>query len=118
MLNVGLQGAALEKLRSHFQKDVCRQLYTEADDRGFFNKIKDQLKLIEKRLDEGRAALQHLEMFVVNVACDDPGAAIGAQLALPFLQERLDGKALEYAAQKAAEAEEAIIRMEVSGGAF
>jgi hypothetical protein len=59
--------------------------------------------------------LQHLEAHLINVACDDPGAMIGGQLALPLLQERLDAAALEYAAQKAAEAEAAVIQMEVRG---
>lgn len=57
--------------------------------------------------------LQHLELFLVNVACDDPGAAIGSQLVLPLLQERLDAAALEYKAERAKMAEEEIIAMEV-----
>ena len=52
-------------------------------------------------------------MFLMNVACNDPGAAIGGNLVLPILQERLDSLALDYAAEKAAEAEKAIIKMEV-----
>ncbi len=105
----------LPKLQAHFQKDVRRQLYNETDDRSFFNRIKDELKQVEKRLEDGRGALQHLEMHLINVACDDPGAVIGAQLALPILQERLDAAALEYAAKRAAMAESEIIRMEVGG---
>lgn len=99
--------------RSHFLKDVRKQLYTDNDDRNFFNRIKDELKTVEQRLEDGKAALQHLEMFLINVACDDPGAAIGSQLALPILQERLDVKAMEFAAEKAREAEIEIIAMEV-----
>lgn len=57
--------------------------------------------------------MQHLELFLVNVACDDPGAAIGSQLVLPLLQDRLDGAALEYKAERAKMAEEEIIAMEV-----
>ena len=57
--------------------------------------------------------LHHLEAQLINVACDDPGAAIGAQLALPLLQERLDARAQDFARQKAAQAEEDIIKMEV-----
>ena len=57
--------------------------------------------------------LQHLELFLVNVACDDPGAAIGSQLVLPLLQERLDAAALEFKAERAKMAEEEIIAMEV-----
>ena len=44
-----------------------------------------------------------------------PGATISAQLALPILQERLDAKAREYAAERARQAEEDLIRMEVGG---
>ena len=50
---------------------------------------------------------------LINVSCDDPGAPIGQQLALPLLQERLDACARDYAAQRAAAAEEAIIKEEV-----
>jgi hypothetical protein len=45
-----------------------------------------QAKMIEKRMEENRVAIQHLEMQLVNVACDDPGIAIGSQLILPALQ--------------------------------
>ena len=41
------------------------------------------------------------------------GATIGTQLALPLLQERLDVRALEFAAQRAKIAESEVIRMEV-----
>ena len=66
-----------------------RQLYTDKDDREIFSTIQDQLRRIDKRLEDGRAALQPLEMSLINVACDDPGAAIGAQLVLPLLQVRI-----------------------------
>jgi hypothetical protein len=94
-------------------QDVRRQLYTHEDDLIFFNLIKEELKAVDKRLDEGRAALQHLEMFLISVACDDPGATIGVQLALPLLQERLDAKAMDFAAKRAGEVAQAIIEMEV-----
>lgn len=67
-------------------QDVRKQLYTDEDDRTFFAWIQRERKAVEERLADGAAALQHLEMALVNVACDDPGAAIGAQLALPLLQ--------------------------------
>ena len=110
------QAEQVAKLRAHFHRDVLRQLYGDADDRAFFDRIKTQLREAEARLEDGRAALAHLESAVVNVACDDPGAAIGSQLVLPLLQDRLDGRALQYAAARAAEAEEAVIRMEVRAG--
>ena len=94
-------------------QDVRRQLYGDEDDRTFFDWIRTELRAVEKKLEDGRAVLHHLEMFLVNVACNDPGAAIGANLVLPLLQDRLDAKALDYAAQQAAAAEEAIIKMEV-----
>jgi hypothetical protein len=99
--------------RQHFHKDVRKQLYSGDDDVSFFNRIKDALKSTEARLEEGRVALQHLEMFLLNVACDDPGAAIGTQLVLPMLQERLDAAALAFKAERAKMAEDEIIAMEV-----
>lgn len=99
--------------RQHFQKDVRKQLYSSEDDVSFFNRIKDALKSTEARLEEGRVVLQHLEMFLLNVACDDPGAATGTQLVLPMLQERLDGAALAFKAERAKMAEDEIIAMEV-----
>ncbi len=94
-------------------QDVRRQLYNDEDDRTFFGWIQGELRSVEKRLEEGRAPLQHLEMHLINVACDDPGATIGAQLALPMLQERLDAKAREFADCRATEAELLIVQMEV-----
>ena len=94
-------------------QDVRRQLYADEDDRKFFGWVQTQLKSTEKRLEDGRAVLHHLEAQLINVACDDPGATIGAQLALPLLQERLDAKSQEYARQQAAQAEQDIIKMEV-----
>jgi hypothetical protein len=66
-------------------------------------------------MEEARVVVQHLEMQLVNVACDDPGIAIGGQLALPLLQERLDVKGKEHAAARAQLAESEIMRMEVRG---
>ena len=79
------QGPGLGNSTVHAQ-DVRRQLYSDKDDREIFSTIQDQLRRIDKLLEDGRAALQHLEMALINVACDDPGAAIGAQLVLPLLQ--------------------------------
>ena len=94
-------------------QDVRWQLYNDEDDRTFFGWIQSELRSVDKRLEEGRATLQHLEMHLINVACDDPGATIGAQLALPMLQERLDAQAREFADRRATEAELLIVQMEV-----
>ena len=101
-----------EQHRAHAQ-DVRRQLYSMDDDRTFFDWIQKELRAVERRLEDGRAVLAHLEGALINVSCNDPGAVVGQQLALPILQERLDAKAREYAAQRAAAAEEAIIKEEV-----
>ena len=47
-----------------------RQLYGEDDDRSFFDSIRQELKATDKKLEEGRAVLHHLEMYLVNVACN------------------------------------------------
>ena len=94
-------------------QDVRRQLYSMDDDRTFFDWIQKELRAVERRLEDGRAVLAHLEGALINVSCNDPGAVVGQQLALPILQERLDARAREYAAQRAAAAEEAIIKEEV-----
>ncbi|GLI67376.1 hypothetical protein VaNZ11_011557 [Volvox africanus] len=107
------QHIQLTKMRNHFCKDVRKQLYGDADDRTFFDNLKTALKTIERRMEDSSVALQHLEMQLINVACDDPGAIIGTQLALPLLQERLDQRGLEYAAQRAKLAEDEVLRMEL-----
>ena len=102
----------LEKVRSAFHKDFKKQLYSDADDQTFSNRIKTELKTVEKRVEEGAVVVQHLEMFLINVACDDPGALVGTSIILPMLQERLDKKAMEFSMQKASEAMDALLRME------
>lgn len=51
-----------------------------------FIQLQKEVKAIEKRLEEACVVIQHLEMHVINAACDDPGTAIGSQLLLPMLQ--------------------------------
>ena len=43
-----------------------------------------------------RAALIHLEAQVINVACDDPGRAVGATVLLPMLRERIESQAYAH----------------------
>lgn len=106
-------GNDLASCCAHFQKDVRQQLYTDADDVAHFDKVKSQLSEIDERVEEGKVAIQLLKSFVINVACDDPGTTLGVQLLLPFLQEKLDAKALEHAAKLAAAAEDEILKMEL-----
>ena len=102
----------LEKVRSAFHKDFKKQLYSDTDDQTFSSRIRTELKTVEKRVEEGAVVVQHLEMFLINVACDDPGALVGTSIVLPMLQERLDKKAMEFSMQKASEAMDALLRME------
>lgn len=104
----------LDALRTNFHTSIRRQLYSSSDDISIFEAVQKQLKEIERRLEEGRVAVQHLMAFAVNVACDDPGITIGSSIVLPLLQERLDQKGLEWADQKAAAAQDEVMKMEVS----
>ena len=54
-----------------------------------------------------------VDSCVLSASCI--GAAIGMQLALPILQDRLDARSLEHKAELAKLAESEIIRMEVGG---
>ena len=92
-------------------QDVRRQLYNDEDDRTFSGWIRCNVHCVEKWLEEGRATLQHLEMQLINVACDDPGATVGARLALPMLQERLDAKAQAFAESRATELHNALVEV-------
>ena len=67
-------------------QDVRHLLHTADDDRETFKWIQGQLRDAEKRLAEGRVVVICLQNQLINVACDDPGAAIGAEVALPILQ--------------------------------
>lgn len=95
-------------------QDIRRQLYTDEDDRTIFGWIQSEVRSVEQRLENGRAVLQHLEMQLINVACDDPGATVGTQLVLPMLRERLDAKAHEFAERCAAELRNARVEVRLT----
>ena len=83
---------AAEQHWAHAQ-DVRRQLYSMDDDRTFFDWIQKELRAVERRLEDGRAVLAHLEGALINVSCNDPGAVVGQQLGVPSLPARRDGTA-------------------------
>jgi len=103
----------LETLRNSFNTTYRKELYVAADDIVIFETVQKQLKEIERRLDEGKVAVQHILQFAINVACDDPGITIGQYIVLPYLQEKLDLKGLEWANEKAAAAQVEVIQMEL-----
>ena len=99
-----MQAAAKEKvrkLRAQFFDDLRRQLYTAADDRAFFADIQASLVTLSAQLEQGQVAILYLEQNLLNVTCDDPGAALGLNVVLPLLQDRLDDLAAEHAAREA-----------------
>ena len=77
-------------------QDVQPQLRSNEDDHGICLGLQAQLKAIKTRQANGQAVLCHLRAQLINVACDDPGAAVGTHLVLPLLREHLDRKALEH----------------------
>lgn len=67
-------------------QNMRRQLYSKDHDIDFVKCTQVQLKDTEKRIGEGRSVLLHLQNQLIDVACDDPGAAIVMPVALPILQ--------------------------------
>lgn len=63
----------LWKQRENFWRNYRTKLYRESEDIEMYNQILSQLRCIENKLEEGKVALVHLEMHLINVACDDPG---------------------------------------------
>ena len=58
--------------------------------------LQQHVKEGERWLAANRAALIHLEAQVINVACDDPGRAVGATVLLPMLRERIESQAYAH----------------------
>ena len=67
-------------------QDIRSALYCDDRDIDFVKCTQVHIKDVEKKIGEGRAVLLHLQNQLRDAACNDPGAAIGMQLALPILQ--------------------------------
>ena len=106
----------IPKTKPSILQDVRYQLHGEAEDHRLYQLAQKQLKQIEKRQLKGQAVLPLLENSVINLACDDPGAAIGPQLILPTLRKRLLDRAHEFH-QAEAIRERAQVAMVTSAGA-
>ncbi len=98
----------MQDLACRLIQDVRYQLHDDKEDHRLYQLLQIQLRQIEDRQQEGRAVLPFLEAYLLNLACDDPGTIIGAQLVLPFLQKRLLATAQEYHQQKAVKDEEKV----------
>jgi hypothetical protein len=103
----------LGKLRAQFFGDLRRQLYTDEDDKSFYDDVQASLKTLGEQLEQGAVAAAQLEQHLLNVTCDDPGATVGMGLILPLLQARLDELAAEHAAREARRAEVELLRQSV-----
>ena len=103
----------MNKLRLQFFAELRRQLYSDEEDRAFFLDVQASIKALKLRLDDGLVAIMQLEQHLLNVACDDPGCAIGINLILPCLQARLDDLASEHAAAEAERAQAELLEQTV-----
>ena len=48
--------------------------------------LQKEVTAIEKLMDDKTVLIQHLEMRVINAACDNPGPTVTTRLLLPVLQ--------------------------------
>lgn len=78
-------------------QDVVPQLLPNEIERKVLASVSTQIKRLEECQQEAWAVLLLMRNHVINVVCDDLGRIIGPQLALPLVQARLDGMALDYA---------------------
>ena len=58
--------------------------------------LQQHVKEGEKIQAANRAALIHLEAQVIDVACDDPGTVVGANVLLPMLREHIESQAYAH----------------------
>ena len=84
------------------------QLCSEKEDESVRKQLVDALKNIKPLMESDAAVIPHLEMLVVDGACNDPGAYSVNNLVLPIIRERIDVLAKKHNAKKAAEAQEAV----------
>ena len=100
-----------QHFRVHYAEDIQKHLHTDEDDKRLFEGLKINLKKIQEHLELGQVAARHLEVSLINTACDYPGASIAEKLVLPLLQERLEEGARQLAEEKARQAQEEIMAL-------
>ena len=88
-------------------------MYGDHDAEIFLHKIQQQICQIEHEVEQARAVVHVLSVQLINVAYDDPATALGSELILPMLQERIDARGEEWEKKKAAKALEDILEEEV-----
>ncbi|XRB13486.1 hypothetical protein RI054_06g33240 [Pseudoscourfieldia marina] len=77
--------ARLERTRLKFHESIHSQLYSDEDGFNFFNRIKEQIKEINNKIEVAQAAFTHQELLLTNILCVDPGAEVSQHLILPYL---------------------------------
>ncbi|XRB03791.1 USP domain-containing protein [Pycnococcus provasolii] len=77
--------ARLERTRLKFHESIHSQLYSDEDDFNFFNRIKEQIKEINNKIEVAQAAFTHQELLLTNILCVDPCAEVSQHLSLPYL---------------------------------
>eukprot|EP01025_Chloroclados_australasicus_P049752 TRINITY_DN5689_c0_g2_i1.p1 TRINITY_DN5689_c0_g2~~TRINITY_DN5689_c0_g2_i1.p1 ORF type:complete len:1116 (-),score=154.62 TRINITY_DN5689_c0_g2_i1:1122-4469(-) len=76
-------------------------LLSESDIQKELGSVSQRLQQLSQKVIEGTAALHHLEMNLINLACEDPGALISMHLALPIIQKKLYHAARSHAEKRA-----------------
>eukprot|EP01025_Chloroclados_australasicus_P065657 TRINITY_DN8944_c1_g1_i2.p1 TRINITY_DN8944_c1_g1~~TRINITY_DN8944_c1_g1_i2.p1 ORF type:complete len:1698 (-),score=169.93 TRINITY_DN8944_c1_g1_i2:1184-6277(-) len=103
--------SAMQCIAEYFENFWHCALTTRVEEQGLRAKMQNELEICEEKADELKAVLGHLEMHFLNVSCDDPGTIIGAWLALPMLQDRLEQKAFDFATKLAEKAQTEMLRL-------
>ncbi|KAL0037645.1 hypothetical protein WJX77_006007 [Trebouxia sp. C0004] len=115
-----LELADADSIRQYFHQQICPGLRTVEYELSVMMYLQQHVKEMERFHAVNRAALIHLEAQVINVACDDPGRAVGSSVLLPMLRDRIESQAYAHynkdvllaeqkaAAQKAAKARKAL----------
>lgn len=68
-------------------------LYDDAEDRALFSALQSQMKFMKKFIEDGGAALHHLESELVSAACTDPSEEVEKLLVLPLIRARVTAAA-------------------------
>lgn len=71
-------------------------LYDDAEDRSIFSALQSQLRFMKEFIEDGHAALHHLEAEVVNAVCKDPSEELEKHLVLPLIRERIAAAAADH----------------------
>jgi hypothetical protein len=103
----------VRKCRAQFFEEMRHQLYSDEEDRLFFADVQASIKSLNSQIEQGQVAIIHLEQHLLNVTCDDPGAALGLSVILPLLQDRLDMLAAEHAAREAERVQQELLQQSV-----